>query len=307
VRVTDEGLGRTWRSTAPLDVWRTLSTLRRGPADPAFRGRGAEIWRATRPPSGPATLHLRQLDAHVVEAAAWGPGATEVLDELPACLGGDQPHRPPLAHPVVADAHRRHPGLRVPRTRRVVEALVPAIIEQKVLGADAFLSWRQLLTRHGEVPPGPAPSGMRLPLTAEAWAALPSWEWHRAGVDPKRYRTVQAVTRLGESLERLADREPTDASAALRSLPGVGVWTAAEVGSRAFGDTDAVPFGDYHLASTVGTALLGHRLEHDHEVAEVLEPFRPHRFLALRLMQLSPHVRVERHGARMSRVDHRAR
>ncbi|RYY45091.1 MAG: hypothetical protein EON53_11275 [Actinomycetales bacterium] len=60
-------------------------------------------------------------------------------------------------------------------------------------------------------------------------------------------------------------------------------------------------------ACTVGTALLGHRLEHDHEVAEVLEPFRPHRFLALRLMQLSPHVRVERHGARMSRVDHRAR
>jgi 3-methyladenine DNA glycosylase/8-oxoguanine DNA glycosylase len=193
----------------------------------------------------------------------------------------------------------------VPRTGRVVEALVPAIIEQKVLGADAFLSWRQLLGRHGEPAPGPAPAGMRLPLTAQEWAALPSWEWHRAGVDPKRYRTVQAVTRLGDALERLADRPPAEASAALRTLPGVGVWTAAEVASRAFGDTDAVPFGDYHLASTVGTALLGERLHHDHEVEEVMRPFAPHRFLALRLMQLSPHVVVERRGARMSRVDHR--
>jgi 3-methyladenine DNA glycosylase/8-oxoguanine DNA glycosylase len=303
--VGDEGLRRTWRSAGPLDVWRTLSTLRRGPADPAFRGRGAEIWRATRAPTGPATLRLLQHDGHTVEATAWGAGAAEVLEQLPECLGGDRPTAPPLAHPVVADAHRRHSGLRVPRTRRVVEALVPAIIEQKVLGTDAFLSWRQLLTRHGEVAPGPAPDGMRLPLTAAQWAAIPSWEWHRAGVDPKRYRTVQAVARLGDALERLAERDPADAAAGLRSLPGVGVWTAAEVGSRAFGDTDAVPFGDYHLASTVGTALLGHRLEHDHEVAEVMEPFRPHRFLALRLMQLSPHVRVERRGARMSRVDHR--
>ncbi len=297
---------RTWRSAAPLDVWHTLSTLRRGPLDPAFRGRGTELWRTTRASSGPATLHLRQLDGRTVEAAAWGPGAAEVVDDLPRCLGGDEPPSPPLAHPVVADAHRRHPGLRVPRTGRVVEALVPAIIEQKVLGADAFLSWRQLLGRHGEPAPGPAPAGMRLPLTAQEWAALPSWEWHRAGVDPKRYRTVQAVTRLGDALERLADRQHADASAALRTLPGVGVWTAAEVASRAFGDTDAVPFGDYHLASTVGTALLGERLHHDHEVEEVLRPFAPHRLLALRLMQLSPHVVVERRGARMSRVDHRA-
>lgn len=305
--MADDPLVRVWRSAAPLDVWRTLSTLRRGPLDPAFRGSGAEMWRTTRAPSGPVTLQLQQLDGRTVRALAWGPGAAEELEHLPTCLGGDAPPAPVMAHPVVADAHRRHPGLRVPRTTRVIEALVPAVIEQKVLGADAFLSWRQLLARHGEAAPGPAPRGMRVTPTARQWAALPSWEWHRAGVDPKRYRTAQAVARLGDALERLAARPAADAAAALTSLPGVGVWTAAEVASRAFGDTDAVPFGDYHLASTVGTALLGERLHHDHEVAEVLEPFAPHRFLALRLMQLSPHVVVERRGARMSRVDHRLR
>ena len=34
------------------------------------------------------------------------------------------------AHPLLADASARHPGLRVPRTGRVFEALVPAVLEQ---------------------------------------------------------------------------------------------------------------------------------------------------------------------------------
>lgn len=293
---------------APLDLWRTLSTLRRGPADPAFRRVGTDLWRTVRTPGGPATVLLRQVGPTAVEALAWGPGAAHQVDALPRLVGRPV-HDLPLAHPVVADARRRFPGLRVPCTGDVLGAVVPAIIEQKVLGADAFLSWRQLLHRHGEPAPGPAPAGMRVPLDGAAWTSLPSWEWHRAGVDPKRYRTAQVVTRLAAALERLGPHDLDAAYRGLRSIPGVGVWTAAEVGSRAFGDTDAVPFGDYHLVSTVGTALHGpeHGLEHDDDVAEALEPFRPHRFLALRLMQLSPHVRVERRGARMSRVDHRQR
>ena len=83
--------------------------------------------------------------------------------------------------------------------------------------------------------------------------------------------------------------------------------TTAEVASRAFGDGDAVPWGDYHLGRVVGTALAGRVLDLDDPyLVEVLEPFRPYRFLALRLLQLSPHVRVERRGPRMSRLDYRS-
>ncbi|WP_370190181.1 DNA-3-methyladenine glycosylase [Aeromicrobium sp.] len=297
---------RTHDDGAPLDLRRTLSTLRRGPADPAYRRIGDDHWRVVRTPDGPATTLLRQVGPSAVRLQAWGPGAEHQAETLPRLLGLPVDDLP-LAHPVVADARRRFPGLRVPSTGDVVGALVPAIIEQKVLGADAFLSWRQLLHRHGEPAPGPAPAGMRVPLAGAALAALPSWSWHHCGVDPKRYRTAQVATRMADALERLGPHDLLGAYRGLRSIPGIGVWTAAEVGSRAFGDTDAVPFGDYHLASTVGTALLGRRLEHDDEVAYVLEPFRPHRFVALRLMQLSPHVQVERRGARMSRVDHRGR
>lgn len=298
---------RTVVLDAPIDVRRTLSTLRRGPHDPAFQVAGPIIWRTTREVSGPVTVRLEQVDAFTVRAQAWGPGAEEHVGILPAVLGGDDDasqFRP--EHPLLLDALRRFPGLRTPRTGRVMEALVPAVIEQKVLGADAFLSWRQLLRKHGSVAPGPAPERMRVVPDHETWASLASWDWHAAGVDPQRYRTAQACVRVAASIERLVQRGDVAAVyRGLQSIPGVGVWTAAEVGSRALGDADAVPFGDYHLGSTVGTAFLGRKVETDAEVAELLEPYRPHRGRALRLLQLSPLTRVERHGPRMSRVDHR--
>jgi hypothetical protein len=68
-----------------------------------------------------------------------------------------------------------------------------------------------------------------------------------------------------------------------------------------------VPFGDYHLGNLVGGALVGRRLHTDEEIAEVLEPYRPQRYRAVRLLELSPLVRMERRGPRASRVDHRAR
>ena len=163
------------------------------------------------------------------------------------------------------------------------------------------------IVRFGEAAPGPAPEGMRVFPTAEQWAAIPSWEWHRAGVDPQRARTAQACARLGPQVERLATTHGDDHAAVyrgLRSIPGVGVWTAAEVGSRALGDADAVPFGDYHVGKDVGAALVGRPLDDD-ELAETLEPWRPHRFRVVRLIQLSPHATRERRGPRMPRVDHR--
>jgi 3-methyladenine DNA glycosylase/8-oxoguanine DNA glycosylase len=299
---------RTVTFDAPFDLARTWSVLRRGPGDPTFRRDGATTWRTSRMPSGPALVAVEQRGARTVEARAWGPGADEMLATLPAALGiHDDSSGFVLAHPAVADAHRRFPGLRVPRTGRILEALIAAVIEQKVVGLDAFAAWRRLLTKHGDPAPHPASEGMRVFPTWETWAALPSWEWHLAGVDPQRYRTAQACARLGAQLARLESRldDLPAVYRGLRSIPGVGVWTAAETGYRALGDADAVPFGDYHLGNLVGTGLLGHRLQTDEEVAEVLEPYRPQRYRAVRLLELSPHVRVERHGPRASRVDHR--
>lgn len=282
-----------------------MSVFRRGRGDPTYQVHGAVHWRAMRLGSGPVGFCWRQSDPHRAEVEAWGEGAHELRESLADWFPDDRFASADLPHPVLRDARRRFPGLRTPRTGRVLEALIPAIIEQKVVGRDAFASWRRLVTRHGTPAPGPVPRGLHVPPGASQWAALAAWDWHLAGVDPRRYRAAQAAARVGDRLDQLATTDDIAAVyRALRAIPGVGAWTAGEVGARALGDADAVSWGDYHLANTVGVGLTGQRVNDD-DVSDLLEPFRPYRGRVVRLLELSPLVTVERRGPRMPRVDHR--
>lgn len=296
----------TWRPDFPVDVGRTLSPLRRGSGDPAYRfAADGALWRTTRMPAGAASLRFAQRGPHEVECQAWGPGADEAIAGVPDLLGArDDPDGFEPGHPLLREALRRHPGLRIPRSGRVLEALIPAILEQKVTGKQARASWRWLMHRYGEPAPGPAPTGMRVPPPADQWRRIPSWDWHRAGVDPKRMRTALACAVVANRLEECVDLPPAEAERRLRAVPGVGVWTAAEVSARALGDADSLSVGDYHLSNLVGWALLGHDLD-DAGMVEYLEPWRPHRYRLVRLLELSPGVGRPRRGPRMSIQDHR--
>lgn len=136
-----------------------------------------------------------------------------------------------------------------------------------------------------------------MPPSAEVWRRVPSWEFQRANVDPGRARTIVGCAQRASSLERLTERSPESARAALTSLPGVGIWTAAETAQRAFGDADALSVGDYHLAKVVGWTLLGHPID-DAEMVRVLAPLAPHRHRAVRLLEVSGLARNPRFGAR---------
>jgi 3-methyladenine DNA glycosylase/8-oxoguanine DNA glycosylase len=305
VQPVEVPLQTTWRPPLPVDLRRTLAPLRRGGGDPTYRitADGA-VWRTTSTPDGPATCRLSQRGLHEVRCAAWGPGAERVVAGLPDLLGGrDDASQFEPGHRLLAEAHARHPGLRVPRTGRVLEALVPAVIEQKVTGKEAFAAFRTLVLRFGPPAPGPAPPGMRVPPAAQVWRRIPSWEWHRAGVDPKRARTVCAATRVASRLEETVGMAPADAARRLSAVPGVGVWTVAEVAQRALGDADALSVGDYHLSAYVGWALLGRPLD-DAGMVELLERWRPHRYRVVRLLECSG-FRTPRFGPRMPVQDHR--
>lgn len=295
-----------WRPQLPVDVRRTLSPLRRGAGDPTHRvGDDGALWRTTHTDDGPATCRLTSRGLHEVHCAAWGPGADRVLAGLADLLGGrDDAAGFEPGHPLLAEAHVRHPGLRVPRTGRVMEALVPAVLEQKVTGKEAFAAFRTLVLRFGEPAPGPAPAGMRVPPPAEVWRRIPSWEWHRAGVDPSRSRTVCEATRVAARLEQAVGMTPADAARRLTAVHGVGAWTVAEVAQRALGDADALSVGDYHLSAYVGWSLAGRPLDDDGMV-ELLERWRPHRYRVVRLLECSG-VRKPRFGPRMTVQDHRA-
>jgi 3-methyladenine DNA glycosylase/8-oxoguanine DNA glycosylase len=297
---------RVWRPDWPCPVASVLRQQRHGAGDPTFRiDPHGRVWRGIRTPEGPATLAVAPLDAHgEVHAEAWGPGADWALESVPGLLGahddwsGFEPR-----HPVLEEAWRRHPHVRQGRSGLVMESLVPAIIEQKVTGQEAFAGFRRLVHRYGERAPGP---GRELRLWVqpgpETLRQVPSWEWLRLHIDPARSRAIVTVAKVAESLERTIRLGHEEADRRLRTLPGVGVWTSAEVRQRSHGDPDAVSFGDYHVAKDVGWALTGTPFD-DTELEAFLEPWRPHRGRVPALVGLAG-LRRPRRGPRMAPRTH---
>ena len=298
-------LVRDWRPPFPIDVRTTLSVHGRGGGDPAYRADGAgAVWRTSLTPEGPATLRVLPARAGVIVSEAWGPGAAWLLETVPDLLGARDDRdgfRP--RHPLLRQLATRHDGLRIGRSHRVMEALVPAVLEQKVVSIEAHRAWRILMYRYGSAAPGPGPRGMRVFPPARTWARIPSWEWHRAGAEAVRARTIATAAQVAGRLEESATLAAAEASRRLQILPGIGVWTAAEVRQRASGDPDAVSVGDYNLPKAVGWALAG-RIVDDDGMLELLAPYAGHRYRVTRLVELSG-IRPPRRGPRMSVRDYR--
>jgi 3-methyladenine DNA glycosylase/8-oxoguanine DNA glycosylase len=306
----------------PAQLQRTLRVLRRGTGDPTYRvdygpddGPVNAVWKTARTPEGPATLRARVTGGggsgdgtgnggvsgtgtgtggaeDAVELTAWGEGAAWLLRQGPAMLGAEDDltgfAEIAATHPLLADAHRRRPSLRLIRTGLMLEALVPAILEQKVTTLSAHSAWRRLVRGHGEPAPGPAwmPPDLYVVPTPHAWAMIPSWEWRRAEVDGKRAEAIIRACRRASALERLARADVDEASAKLQTIPGIGPWTAAETLQRSHGAADLVSVGDLHLPRLI-CGILGDpadRRYDDAKMLELLSPFAPHRQRAVRLL-----------------------
>ncbi len=276
-----------------LDLRRTLAPLAHGAGDPTIRFAADGIWRAVRTGSGPATLHLRARGGHVT-AEAWGAGADEALTHLPGLLGvDDDPQQLVPRHRLVRDLARRFAGVRLPRTGRRFDALLPAIIEQKVIAIDARRSYRELIRRYGEPAPGPAP--LRLAPTPAILSAMPYHAYHPLGLERRRADVIRRAATVARRLEAVPAAE---AGHVLAAVPGIGPWTIAEVLRVADGDPDAISIGDFHLPNLVGWALAGEARADDRRMLELLEPYRGQRGRIQRLLELSG-IAAPRRGPRM--------
>lgn len=303
-----------WEANTPYQLQQTLGILGRGPGDHTIRLAPGAAWLAFNTPDGPATLQLLQQGSELI-AQAWGPGAERAIAGAPALLGAhddwsdfDSPTFADSLPPRIKDARRRNSALRLPATGRMIDSLIPAILEQKVTVIEAHRGYAQLLRKFGEPAPGAGthaqiPAELRLAPKPQQWLSIPSWEWHAAGVGPQRSATIMRMLRSSSGLERLAQLPAEEAGKKLQSIPGIGVWTAAEVTQRTHGDPDQVAVGDFHLAAYVGWALAGKAVD-DAGMLELLEPWRGQRQRVIRMLQLSG-FRKPTFGPRMSISDHR--
>lgn len=269
----------------PVELRPTLSLLRHGRHDPTIRLNQREVLRATRTPAGPATVHARR-SGDQIQAEAWGPGADWLLDRAPALLGCLDDHAGfDPQDELVARLHRLGAGVRLPRTERVMESLIPAILGQRVTGFEARRSYHQLIERWGE--PAPGPGGLLLQPLAEQIAELAYYELHVIGIERRRADTLKRACAHAQRLEAAAANGPEALRDRLEAIPGIGPWSSAETTRAALGDPDAVSVGDYHLKHVVCFALAGEPHGSDARMLELLEPYPGHRGRVCRLLELA--------------------
>jgi 3-methyladenine DNA glycosylase/8-oxoguanine DNA glycosylase len=286
----------------PIDLVATLRPLVRGQGDRTIRLRPGQAWWTVRTAVGPATAVIRLLPDRLL-AETFGPGAVAALERIPDLIGATAAAASPRdlapgGHRLVAALARANPGVRIARSRSVLDALIPAILEQKITGDEARRAWHGLVRGLGEDAPGDAGAGLRVTPAPERLAALPYHAYHPYGIEQRRAELIRSLAARATWVEGLAALPPAEASAALQTVPGIGPWTAAEVAVRAFGDPDAVSVGDFHLPTMVAFALAGELRADDARMLELLEPYRGHRAIVMRLLELGG-PRPARRGQRM--------
>lgn len=276
---------RSFAPRTPVDVRRTLWALARGIVDPTFLIVEGEVWRATRTPDGPATINVGD-EGGSVKARAWGPGAEWALEQAPELLGeeddrsGFSPHDGRMRH-----LARTLSTLKLARSTRIVEVLIPTIIEQRVQGMEARRSYRRLTEAVSE--PAPGPIHLLLPPDPAVLAEMPYYEFHRFGIERRRADVIRNVCIHRARLEHAAHMSPGDAERLLTAVPGVGPWTASYVRRLALGDPDSVIVGDYNLPNVVAWVLAGERKADDVRMLQLLEPYAGQRGRAMLLIEAS--------------------
>ncbi|MBL8607030.1 MAG: DNA-3-methyladenine glycosylase 2 family protein [Myxococcales bacterium] len=199
-------------------------------------------------------------------------------------------------HPLLGKLARAH-DLRMSRSPTLFESLARGIIEQLVTTAEAMASIGRLWGIAGERVTG---TELRAAPTAAAVRRVPMWKMHAIGVGSRRAATLHELAGRGAAIERLRALPPAEVIDKLVSLRGIGPWTANLAVDRGMGYPDAVPVGDLHAPRIITRTLTGEDGGDDATMLEALEPFRPHRARAARLVMRSaerdrPRPRVDPH------------
>lgn len=261
-----------------------LALLRNGSADPTTRVRGVRIERATLTPDGPGCIAIEvEADGRLL-TEAWGPGAAWLVARAGRLAARTTPFRAVLPqHEALRRALRDVGQVHLPASDTPYHEALPAVLGQRITAAQALAQWAALCRRFGE--PAPGPLGLRLPPSPERLRRIPSWEFHRLGIEGQRARGLVTVARHARYIDATRDIDGSSARDALMQLPGIGIWTAAVTVGVSHGDPDALPIGDFHVKNTVAWALTGCPRGSDDEMLETLAPYVGQRWQVVRTLE----------------------
>jgi 3-methyladenine DNA glycosylase/8-oxoguanine DNA glycosylase len=272
-----------------------LTLLRNGSRDPTTRVQmtsapgptDAVIDRATITPLGPGAVQIRLTNGQSDVLGYWGPGGHWLAEHSRRLTATDHTLMPtePLAlrHPALQHAHRLIGTLLLPATDTPYHEILPAILSQRITAAQALSQWAALCIHYGE--PAPGPLGLRLPPQPERLRAIPSWEFHRLGIERQRAATLHTAARYASFINGTRHMTGDEARRALVALPGIGVWTAAVTVGVSHGDPDALPIGDFHVKNTVAWALTGTPRGTDDDMLSTLSAYAGQRWRVVRMLE----------------------
>jgi AraC family transcriptional regulator of adaptative response / DNA-3-methyladenine glycosylase II len=175
------------------------------------------------------------------------------------------------ADPLLAPALARHPGIRTPGAWDGFELAVRAILGQQVSVRAASTVAGRVAALFGA--PAGEPQRRLFPRPHQ----LAQAEIERAGVVRVRAEAIRRLARAVEGGEVQLGWGSGFETGALRSIRGIGEWTAQYVALRALGDTDAFPSGDLVLRRAAGVRTA-------RQLERRAEAWRPWRAYAVMLL-----------------------
>ncbi len=172
----------------------------------------------------------------------------------------------------LGDLAKTSPGLRVPGAFDGFEVAIRSVLGQQVSVKSASTLMARLVQKVGDPMQTPVAGLTRLTPTPDQIARLSVDELISLGILPSRARCVIAIAQavIHDHL-RLSNHADINATVThLKSLPGIGDWTAQYIAMRVLANPDAFPSGDLTLRKAAGVQKPAKLLER----AEAWRPWR---------------------------------
>lgn len=265
---------------APFDLVRSFALGRFGLYDPTATLSQTRLKKAFSCGDATCVVEIAS-EGKNVHVRAEGANEAEVVSDLVDALGTDDGSKVfTPEHPLLAKLHRARSGLRLVRVPWRFDVACCAVLQQRVTVREAWQEWTRIAKKYGTR----TSHDLYAFPSAETIARMDSWRFEELGVDPKRTR---AMIGLARDVVRRGTFGWTDRARVrkhMRAVRGIGVWTTEMTMGFGYGDPDALPLADLHLPHLVTWALARERPGTDERMEQLLEPYRGHRFRAVRLL-----------------------